>query len=54
MKMVIVFDTGGTNAGLTNVNYGLRPVINLKAGTKFKIGTDGTWQHPYIVVGTND
>ena len=31
--------------------YGVRPVINLKVGTIFKNGTDGTWQHPYEVYG---
>ena len=33
---------------------GVRPVINLKVGTIFKNGTDGTWQYPYTVVGTPD
>lgn len=32
-----------------NSNY-VRPVINLKSGTTFKAGTDGTWAHPYEVV----
>ena len=29
--------------------YGLRPVINLKAGTLFAVGGNGTQNNPYVV-----
>ena len=32
-----------------NNTYGLRPVINLKAGTLFAVGGNGTQNNPYVV-----
>ncbi len=57
------FYSGGGHAGVFVVNrngnlnyngivttaYGVRPVINLKADTLFKEGSDGTKDHPYEV-----
>ncbi len=48
----VVLNNGGLNYDrVSYTTLGVRPVINLKANTKFKTtdGLDGTYQHPYEV-----
>ena len=37
--------------GGVNDQFGIRPVINLKADVVFKTGGTGTLNNPYVVVG---
>ncbi len=51
-SVFIVNANGGlSNFGVNNDVFGVRPVINLKAGTKFTVesGTEGSRQNPYVV-----
>ena len=50
---IYVDSKGHTADRMVSVMFGIRPVINLKAGTKFKSG-NGTYNNVYKVSGTND
>ncbi len=53
---VFVVGTNGqlNNNGVISTNYGARPVINLKANTKFAPEGDGTAGNPYVVITDNN
>ena len=46
-----VYPSGWLDHDGVSHEYGVRPVINLKADTQFKAGSLGTADSPYIVVG---
>ncbi len=50
-SVFIVYSNGYLNDSAVSNAKGVRPVINLKADTKFQEGGTGTTDHPYILSG---
>ena len=46
-----VYMTGAATDINVDHSLGIRPVINLKADTQFKIDGNGTSTNPYVVIG---